>query len=326
MLCIVFYFNYFVLIPRFVLKPGGIKWFVAINLFLCALFTVSHEVHVSTVMPATFGDMPRRGPGEPHPRGKMGPPKKDWLWGFFFMRNLVTYFFSVGASLALRLSLKWKQSEQARAEAELGRSEAELQNIKSQMNPHFLLNTLNNIYALTAFDSEKAQSAILQLSRMLRYMLYENGTERVSLRKEVEFLENYVALMRLRLPSKVDVKIVIDTPPDEDIPVAPLIFISLVENAFKHGISPIQPSFIHIYLTATRRYLKFECRNSYFPKTDDDKAPGGIGLQQVKRRLEWSYPGRYSWIYGLQSQCEGEGEEEPKTYRSVIEITDKIQS
>ena len=210
---------------------------------------------------------------------------------------------------------KWKQSEKARAEAELGRSQAELKNLKNQINPHFLLNTLNNIYALTGFDQEKAQWAIHELSRLLRYMLYENQTERVSLNKEVEFLQSYISLMRLRLLDNVDVKVVFDYPKEENLQIAPLIFISLVENAFKHGISSGQHNFIHITLKSDAHHLCFCCENSNTPQRESDKSPGGIGLQQVASRLEYSYPNRYTWRVEL---ADG-----GSTYRSVIDIYDK---
>ena len=229
-------------------------------------------------------------------------------------RGLLFYIFSVGASVALKLSLRWRQSEQARAEAELGRSQAELKNLKNQINPHFLLNTLNNIYALTAFDQVKAQQAIQELSRLLRYMLYENQSDRVSLDKEVEFLKSYIALMKLRLYNDVEVKAEFDYPESQNVPVAPLIFISLVENAFKHGVCSTGNSFIHISLKANAHHLVFKCENSNTPKNESDKAPGGIGLKQVASRLQFAYLGRYKWKYGA---IDG-----GKTYSSVIEIFD----
>ena len=124
-----------------------------------------------------------------------------------------------------------------------GACEAELQNLKSQLNPHFLFNTLNNIYSLIAFSPEKAQEAVHDLSRLLRYVLYESSQPFVSLEKDFDFLRNYVELMRIRLPKHVELKtnIVASSP---GTLIAPLLFISLVENAFKHGVSNNKPSFI----------------------------------------------------------------------------------
>lgn len=300
--CVVFYVNYFLLIPRFLLRGGQVRWFYLVNALMILAYLGADQLQFSLIT------------GLASNGGEHEPPHVDFPPRIFFMlRNALMLVFFIGVSVALRLSMKWRQSEQARAEAELRRSQAELKNLKNQINPHFLLNTLNNIYALTAFDTDKAQQAIMELSRLLRYMLYENQADRVSLTKEIEFLRSYIALMRLRLGGQVEVKVDIDVPESEDLPVAPLIFISLVENAFKHGISPTEKSFIHIILHATRERLVFRCVNSNFPKSPvSDKSPGGIGLRQVAQRLELSYPGRYEW----KSDISPDG----KTYSSEIII------
>lgn len=300
-ICIGFYINYFILIPRYVLVKGKLKWFFLFNLLIFLCYQFSIELQGIFLPPISMKHRPRQ---------HDFPPKV-----FFVIRGILTFVFAVGASVALKLSLRWRQSEQARAEAELGRSQAELKNLKNQINPHFLLNTLNNIYALTAFNQEKAQEAIQELSRLLRYMLYENQAERVSLNKEVDFLESYIALMRLRIYSDVDVQAEFDFPREENLQVAPLIFISLVENAFKHGVSSSEGSFIHIKLKADRHHLVFSCRNSNTPKNATDKTPGGIGLKQVESRLELSYAGRYKWVSGT--------EENDRVYSSVIELFDE---
>lgn len=301
MVCICFYINYLVLIPRYLLAKGKIKWFILFNLLLYAVSQSVMELQGMFMAPFPM----HRGPRMHH----NFPPHT-----LFVIRGFLTFVFAMGASVALKLSLRWRESEQARAEAELGRSQAELKNLKNQINPHFLLNTLNNIYALTAFDQEKAQQAIQELSRLLRYMLYENQTERVSLNKEVDFLKSYISLMRLRIYNDVDVKVDFDFPAEENLQVAPLIFISLVENAFKHGVSSTGHSFIHISLKADKHHLVFSCKNSNTPKNETDKTPGGIGLKQVASRLELSYAGKYRWTEGLQ--------DDGQTYSSVIELFD----
>ena len=122
--------------------------------------------------------------------------------------------------------------------AERQKTEAELKNLKNQLNPHFLLNTLNNIYALIAFNSDKAQEAVQELSKLLRHVLYDNQQTFVPLEKELDFIRNYVALMRIRLPQQVEVSVNLEVDSGGALQIAPLIFISLIENAFKHGISP----------------------------------------------------------------------------------------
>lgn len=192
------------------------------------------------------------------------------------------------------------------------RTEAELKNLRNQLNPHFLLNTLNNIYALIAFDTDKAQTAVQELSRLLRHVLYDNQQNFVTLGKEMDFIKNYIALMRIRLSSNVTVETRFDIRPDSPTEIAPLIFISLIENAFKHGISPTEPSHIRIYFSENVHEVHCEITNSYHPKSEADKSGSGIGLEQVGKRLELTYPGRYEWKHGIS--------EDGKEYKSVLTI------
>ena len=219
---------------------------------------------------------------------------------------------TVGLSAAIRLSGRWVQVEAARREAEKSRTEAELKNLRNQLNPHFLLNTLNNIYALIAFDTDKAQTAVQELSRLLRHVLYDNQQNFVTLGKEMDFIKNYIALMRIRLSANVTVETRFDIRPDSPTEIAPLIFISLIENAFKHGISPTEPSHIRIYFSESAHEVRCEIANSYHPKNEADKSGSGIGLEQVRKRLELTYPGRYAWQHGVS--------EDGKEYKSVLVI------
>lgn len=173
------------------------------------------------------------------------------------------------------------------------------QQLAYQLNPHFLLNTLNNIYALIAFDTDKAQQAVQDLSQLLRHVLYENRGTFVPLCKEIDFIHNYIELMRIRLVKGVSLVINIEVAKDSQTPIAPLIFISLIENAFKHGISPTEPSFISITISEREGQVVCEIANSNHPKNRSDKSGSGIGLEQVKKRLELLYPGRYEWRKGV---------------------------
>ena len=240
-------------------------------------------------------------------RRHMGPPK--WI---FIMRDFFSMILTVGLSAAIRLSGRWVQVEAARREAEKSRTEAELKNLRNQLNPHFLLNTLNNIYALIAFDTDKAQTAVQELSRLLRHVLYDNQQNFVTLGKEMDFIKNYIALMRIRLSANVTVETCFDIRPDSPTEIAPLIFISLIENAFKHGISPTEPSHIRIYFSESAHEVRCEIANSYHPKNEADKSGSGIGLEQVRKRLELTYPGRYAWQHGVS--------EDGKEYKSVLVI------
>ena len=212
---------------------------------------------------------------------------------------------------ALALAMRWQKAEAARRDAETARAQAELSNLRSQINPHFLLNTLNNIYALTAFDTAKAQEVIQELSRMLRHILYDYQQPMVALKDEVAFIEDYVKLMRIRIPESVDITAQFSIP-NPQTEVAPMLFISLVENAFKHGISPTEPSYIHIRIEADEHRITCDIENTNHPKTAQDHSGHGVGLQQVERRLELAYPGRYQWERNLS--------DDGKVYHSKITI------
>ena len=215
----------------------------------------------------------------------------------FFAGNAVLYLLVVGAGVAIRMTGGWYKAEAARQELEHSRTQAELQNLKSQLNPHFLFNTLNNIYSLIQIDADRAQQAVHDLSRMLRYVLYESSCPTVPLAAEVEFLRDYIELMRIRLPRHVEVGVSLPEEPSPT-PVAPLLFISLIENAFKHGTSNDRPSFIRIDIHERDGELVCRIRNSCFPKTVSDRSGSGIGLKNLSKRLEMIYPQRHTFEYG----------------------------
>ena len=225
------------------------------------------------------------------------------------------YIFNLGVAVIIAISMKlgsvWQQYQEELLAAKAAKTDAELSNLRYQTNPHFLLNTLNNIYALTTFDTKRAQEAIQQLSSMLRHMLYDNMEQEVQMKEEVDFLENYIKLMKIRLPETVEVHF--DTQQvTPQVKIAPLILIPLVENAFKHGVSPTQKSFINICLKADPQRIEFYIENSNHPKNANDKSGHGIGLTQVQRRLQLAYPGRHTWQHGPS--------EDKNTYRSQIII------
>lgn len=171
---------------------------------------------------------------------------------------------------------------------------AELTWLKHQLNPHFLFNTLNNISSLTQIDPDKAQESIGQLSDLLRYALYDSEADKVSLAAEMEFMDNYIDLMALRCNELTKVEKSLERP-QQSVEVAPLLFISLVENAFKHGVNARYPSFVRIGMRYAEGKLLFRCQNSLFEKQGSDHIGSGIGLENMKRRLELLYPGKYSY-------------------------------
>lgn len=296
---IVFYINYFFLIPRYLFE-GRIKqyllWNVVLIICIAAGAHLWQEYAFHNYVKGTGGK-----------GGRPGPPK--WI---FIMRDIFSMILTVGLSAAIKMSGRWVQMDAARREAEKSRTEAELKNLRNQLNPHFLLNTLNNIYALIAFDADKAQAAVQELSRLLRHVLYDNQQNFVTLDKEMDFIRNYIELMRIRLASNVAVETQFDVNPNSRTEIAPLIFISLIENAFKHGISPTEPSFIRIRFSESPGEVRCEITNSFHPKNQTDKSGSGIGLEQVRKRLELTYPGQYTWQQGES--------EDGKEYKSILMI------
>ena len=294
---IVFYLNYFILIPRYLFNER-LREYLLLNLALIILMSGGLHLWQSFV----FSN-----------HNPVKPPKNIPPGWIFFVRDMFSMVLTIGLAAAIKMSTRWGQIENARREAERNRTEAELKNLRNQLNPHFLLNTLNNIYHLIAFDSDKAQMAVQELSKLLRHVLYDNQQTYVSLGKEMDFIRNYIELMRIRLSSNVKVETYINIDPDNRTEIAPLIFISLIENAFKHGISPTEPSFIRIVFSETNGEVKCEITNSYHPKAETDKSGSGIGLEQVSKRLALIYPGRYKW--------ERKISEDKKEYSSKLVIS-----
>jgi len=284
---VVFYVNYVWFIKRFLFTKK--TWlFILFNILLM----VSMAILTQYLMDAI-----------PHTVEKMRPPRNETpmeRYLHFFLMNMGRFLFIMAISVAIKVTTSWYIVEAQRRELERNRSEAELQNLKSQLNPHFLFNTLNNIYSLIAFSPEKAQEAVHELSRLLRYVLYESNQSTITVGKDLAFIRNYVELMRIRLPEHVELKTDIETDSPETS-IAPLLFISLIENAFKHGVSNNKPSFIHIKIKTDQSRIECVIRNSYFPKDNQDKSGSGIGLLNLQKRLQLLYPGKYTFTYGQQN-------------------------
>ena len=279
----VFYINYIWLVKRFLFKRQSGLFILCNILLIIAMMTAVHYC-MDLLTPHEL--MHRRPPRPLHD-----------VVGFYAI-NMMIYSLVAGLSVAIRMTNGWYKAEANQRELERERAEAELSNLKSQLNPHFLFNTLNNIYSLIAFSPERAQEAVHDLSRLLRYVLYESNQPFVPIEKDFDFLRNYIELMRIRMPRNVELTTEIKlSEPDRQI--APLLFISLIENAFKHGISNSQPSFIQVTIEQTADG-EVHCliRNSYFPKSAGDKSGSGIGLSNLEKRLALLYPEGYLFSHG----------------------------
>ena len=285
---VVFYTNYFLLIERYLFTRQTGR-FLGGNALLIAAVIVGLHLLFRYVLP----------PDAQHP-----PLPRPWQDSVrFFAGNAALYLLVVGAGVAIRMTGGWYKAEAARQELGHSRTQAELQNLKSQLNPHFLFNTLNNIYSLIQIDTSRAQQAVHDLSRMLRYVLYDSSHPAVPLSAEIDFLRDYIELMRIRLPRHVRLFVSLPDEPSQT-PVAPLLFISLVENAFKHGVSNEKPSYITIDIHEIGDQLVCKIKNSYFPKAESDRSGSGIGLQNLAKRLRMIYPERHTFEYGLSGEAD----------------------
>ena len=297
----VFYMNYLWLTPRYFV-PGSHRYYFIINIIV--IITLGIGLHL-------WMDYTRQ-LFHPDQHSTTG-----WNTLGFILRDIFNLMISATIATLTRLSFKWYRADRIRRDEEAARVEAELNTLRWQISPHFLLNTLNNIYALTAFDTPKAQESIQELSKMLRHILYDNQQPTVPIANEVEFMENYIQLMRIRLPKSVEINAQFSIL-NPQLEVAPMLFISLIENAFKHGVSPTLPCFINLQMTADNDHITFDISNSNYPKDQQDRSGHGVGLSQVQRRLDLTYPGQYTWEKGASS--------DGKTYHSRIIISNIVIS
>ena len=265
---IVFYYNYFFLIDRLLFRKRMLLYIVSVLIFVILL--VSGAEFLSSLT-------------RPEPGGHMNMHRP--VPGNFVMaiRNFAISLLSVGLSLALKFSMRWTKIERMNEKIMSEQKDMELANLKNQLNPHFLFNTLNNVH---------------ELSKMLRYALYEDSQE-VELAKDLDFVRNFIELMKLRLSANHQLSVDIPRQVSSDLKIAPLLFISLIENAFKYGMASSKPSVIMISITVTGDTVRCHIENSFFPEKVADKSSSGIGLSNLKRRLDLVYSNHYNLEYGI---------------------------
>ena len=205
--------------------------------------------------------------------------------------NILLGFFMTGLNMGIKLLYRSLRDEQQMEELKRQNLQAEMDYLRYQINPHFFMNTLNNIHALIDIDTEYAKSAVIELSKMMRYVLYESGSETISLKKDIQFIENYIELMRIRYDSSIDICLDYPATIPNKVAIPPLLLIVFVENAFKHGVSYNHASFIHIRI-GYRDDAVTAISNSRHEKS----RPGttGIGLENVKKRLALIYQDNYT--------------------------------
>ncbi len=272
----VFYVNYYYIIDASLSRHGGILRLLMVNIVLMIVATLTLYV----IWMLAKDDMPE------HKVHSMA------MTASFLLHDFVMLCLTVGLSVALKLSDRWIKMERNQQEAVMARREVELRSLKNQLNPHFLFNTLNSIYALIDIDARKAQDALHELSRLLRYVLYENPRT-VTLRQEMEFIDNYVKLMRLRLSEKMPLNVTLDYGDFGDERIAPLLFVNVVENAFKYGNTGRPDQGIDISITASQGVVRCVISN-FHAQTIRSASASGIGIQNLRRRLDLLYGGHAS--------------------------------
>lgn len=273
-----FYINYIFLIPELIQKRK--KYWLYIFAFLLLIIATTS---VKTILAVLYQDDILKNIDS---RGNVHTMSINvyaiitaFLSGFFLISSCI-----------IKFSVDWFSSERIQRNLESEKKDMELQFLKSQLNPHFLFNSLNNIYSLAYQKSEKTADAILKLSEIMRYMIYESNDSWVDLSKEVEYVTSFVELQKLRFKDGAAVSITINGEIDGQ-KIVPLILISFVENAFKHGVANDAEDPIKINIIANQKILHFSVSNKKNQTNKD--AMGGVGLNNVERRLQLLYPDRY---------------------------------
>ncbi|GAF01610.1 putative sensor-like histidine kinase YehU [Saccharicrinis fermentans DSM 9555 = JCM 21142] len=300
-----------ILLPMLFFRNKRLKYFISLTaillLFVCTMYMRERYVR---------GGVPERGSVVEHPfmdgppmdlgrnnmqrpeRGMdkieaMGPPRE-----FIppYVNLLVLTILLLGFDTGLKFSTKWLESEQTKIKLEKENVENKMAFLQNQISPHFFMNTLNNIHALVDISAEEAKDAIIKLSRMMGYMLYESKTDKVPLAKEMEFIRSYIELMKIRFTKEVNVELDIpDVLPAVHIP--PLLTISYIENAFKHGISYSEPCFVRISFCFEKDRMTFDVINKIFERKAENKN-SGVGIENSRNRLELIYGKDYKLDIG----------------------------
>jgi sensor histidine kinase YesM len=305
-LLLVFLFHNYLLAPLLVRKKRRLLYFSSIALLSgCFILlqcvhkpehkSIHHHEMTEQRPPLPFDEADggrRKGPQEHIRPGHRRPDPIPPLFGQHDFIATLLLILMLGMNIGVKLYFKQRQDERLLDHLEKENLQQQLEYLRYQINPHFLMNTLNNIHALVDIDSERAKETIVELSKIMRYALYEGSHPTVPLSRDIAFLQSYIQLMRLRYTEKVVIQVQMpDILPDSNIP--PMIFVTFVENAFKHGVSYRQESFVDIRLEVTNNKLIFTCRNSKHSNADNLKSEGGVGLQNVQRRLQLLYADRH---------------------------------
>jgi hypothetical protein len=297
---IIFYTNYLVLVPRYFFEQRKHRYYLSVVFLLAFLYIVSDRSNELIFKYVPGRENLRSEQVNSAQKERPGPPKPDVLFGRppFRQMHLVNYIFTssflIFFSMGLRVLERHSLTEKLQKELEREKLNSELAFLKNQISPHFFFNTLNNIYSLISINADDSQKAVLKLSKLMRYLLYESEQGNTRLSSEIEFMNNYIDLMKLRMSAKIDLSVSF---PEKcaDINIPPLLFIPFIENAFKHGISYREKSYIDISMKANDNSVSFRSANSLL-KVREDQEPNhsGIGLENASKRLNLLFPGKHS--------------------------------
>ncbi len=273
---IVAYLNYFYILPRFLIHKNFGKYFLE----FCAIFILVIVAYIHL----------KRFQADGYTYSK---ESHHFYSTKFIIQHSVTTFFVVIFVAMLKFAEEWFELEAKKKEIENEKLTSELRFLKAQINPHFLFNTLNNLYYLAFTQSPNTTEVIAKLSQMMRYMIYESNHAKVALSKEIEYMENYISLEKLRLNDQIPINFeVIGNP--HGVQIVPLIFITFLENAFKHGVgNNFAEAWVNIKIDIRQGQCIYTVENSKLP-AGNILEKSGIGLQNVHRRLELSYPNSYA--------------------------------
>ncbi len=281
--CITFYTNYLALIDRFLYKNRWIV-FILINVVIFVFINILNDFLRGMI--DMHIDMPR--PHFEHPHGRRN---------IFLLNDVIFYVLGIGAALGVRYYKHLAETEKALSRLEAEKLSSELSLLKYQIQPHFFFNVLNSIYALIGTSPESAKKAVHNLSKMMRYILYDNDRKTIALSEEIEFMQNYINLMKLRIGDKVETEFVFPEHVEGTL-VPPLLFIPLLENAFKHaGATKTNASyFIHSRMAIEEKTLIFTIENTVGATEGrrEDLSASGIGLSNLQKRLKILYNDRFS--------------------------------
>ncbi len=272
---LIVYINWNILIPKFLKQRNWVLYLTSL-IFLAFLVTPPQVFALFLL----YEDYPK------------------FQQAFFEKQNILLFqaIFVGASSTAFKITQDWLSHERDRKELQSQNLASELNFLKSQINPHFLFNTLNNLYALSLKKSDQAPETVLKLSEMMRYMLYECNVEKVPLSKEINYLKNYLQLEKIRLGQNFDIQFDVHGSVG-DLEIAPLMFIPFIENSFKHGMNNlISDGFVHIKLFIEEGAIWMKITNNSgneILKKESKKNSGGIGLINIKRRLKLIYPNKH---------------------------------